>query len=270
MMLLALLLALGPWPTRRITGVVKRPQRRRRARRPAVILQTASGASSRPSDRPRRPIRHGNRRRWPGHARRSRRPASPRTASRSPPRRRYRSRARARRRSSSRHRHPFTRTSSGSATCRRASPSSSTSRSSSRRLSSPTMCCGRFRPSACSAAPAASSAHPTAQGVSLRGIGPSGVSRTLVLIDNVPFNDPFGGWVYWTRVPLENVERIEVVEGPELEPVRQLRMGGVINIVSGRPRAGAPSKCKPQFGNLDQPQARFLRQRRVGQAGRRR
>src|SRR6185436_4140559 len=35
-------------------------------------------------------------------------------------------------------------------------------------------------------------AHPTAQGVSLRGIGPSGVSRTLVLIDDVPFNDPFG------------------------------------------------------------------------------
>jgi hypothetical protein len=43
--------------------------------------------------------------------------------------------------------------------------------------------------------------HPTAQGVSLRGIGPSGVSRTLVLLDGVPFNDPFGGWVYWTRVP---------------------------------------------------------------------
>jgi outer membrane receptor protein involved in Fe transport len=43
------------------------------------------------------------------------------------------------------------------------------------------------------------SSHPTAQGVSLRGIGPSGVSRTLVLLDGVPFNDPFGGWVYWTR-----------------------------------------------------------------------
>jgi outer membrane receptor protein involved in Fe transport len=50
--------------------------------------------------------------------------------------------------------------------------------------------------------------HPTAQGVSLRGIGPSGVSRTLVLLDGVPFNDPFGGWVYWTRVPLENADRI--------------------------------------------------------------
>ncbi len=31
-------------------------------------------------------------------------------------------------------------------------------------------------------------AHPTTQGVSLRGIGPSGVSRTLVLLDDMPFN----------------------------------------------------------------------------------
>jgi outer membrane receptor protein involved in Fe transport len=56
--------------------------------------------------------------------------------------------------------------------------------------------------------------HPTTQGVSLRGIGPSGVSRTLVLFDDIPFNDPFGGWVYWTRVPLENTERVEIVDGP--------------------------------------------------------
>jgi hypothetical protein len=55
--------------------------------------------------------------------------------------------------------------------------------------------------------------HPTAQGVSLRGIGPSGVSRTLVLLDGIPLNDPFGGWVYWSKVPLEGIERIEVTAG---------------------------------------------------------
>ena len=55
-------------------------------------------------------------------------------------------------------------------------------------------------------------AQPTAQGVSLRGIGPSGQSRTLVLLDGIPFNDPFGGWVYWTRVPLLSVDRIEITE----------------------------------------------------------
>ena len=93
------------------------------------------------------------------------------------------------------------------------------------RRSSPTMCCARFRRSASSAAPAASSPHPTAQGVSLRGIGPSGQSRTLVLLDGMPFNDPFGGWVYWTRVPLVSVDRIEVIDGLDVEPLRQLRDG---------------------------------------------
>lgn len=93
-------------------------------------------------------------------------------------------------------------------------------------------------------------AHPTAQGVSLRGIGPSGVSRTLVLIDDVPFNDPFGGWVYWTRVPLESVDRIEIVEGASSSLYGNYGMGGVINIVSGR-ATRQTIEFKPQFGNRD-------------------
>ena len=74
--------------------------------------------------------------------------------------------------------------------------------------------------------------HPTSQGVSLRGIGPSGVSRTLVLLDGVPFNDPFGGWVYWSRVPLEVADRIEVMDGSGSSLYGNYAMGGVINIVT--------------------------------------
>ena len=44
-------------------------------------------------------------------------------------------------------------------------------------------------------------ANPTSQGVSLRGLGASGARRALVLVDGLPLNDPFGGWVYWARVP---------------------------------------------------------------------
>jgi outer membrane receptor protein involved in Fe transport len=94
------------------------------------------------------------------------------------------------------------------------------------------------------------SAHPTAQGVSLRGIGPSGVSRSLVLIDGVPFNDPFGGWVYWTRVPLESVERIEVVDGSSSSVYGNYAMGGVINVVSARPRPRT-FELRSQLGSLD-------------------
>ena len=112
------------------------------------------------------------------------------------------------------------------------------------------------------------SSHPTAQGVSLRGIGPSGVSRTLVLIDGVPFNDPFGGWVYWTRVPLESVDRIEVVDGSSSSLYGNYAMGGVINIVSSRP-ARRTVEFKRAVRQPQQPEARLLRQRCLGQGRRR-
>ncbi|HEX3702797.1 MAG TPA: TonB-dependent receptor [Vicinamibacterales bacterium] len=96
------------------------------------------------------------------------------------------------------------------------------------------------------------STHPTSQGVSLRGIGPSGVSRTLVLVDGTPFNDPFGGWVYWTRVPLEGTDRIEVVDGSSSSLYGNYAMGGVINIVSHRPERRS-IELKPQYGNDNSP-----------------
>jgi outer membrane receptor protein involved in Fe transport len=95
-------------------------------------------------------------------------------------------------------------------------------------------------------------AHPTAQGVSLRGIGPSGVSRTLVLLDGVPFNDPFGGWVYWTRVPLGGVERIEVVDGSTSSVYGNYAMGGAINIVS-TPAARRTVEVRSQYGTRSSP-----------------
>lgn len=95
-------------------------------------------------------------------------------------------------------------------------------------------------------------AQPTTQGVSLRGIGPSGVSRTLVLLDGVPFNDPFGGWVYWTRIPLENLDRIEIVEGPSSNLYGNYAMGGVINLVSS-PAARRTVEFKPQYSSLGSP-----------------
>ena len=98
--------------------------------------------------------------------------------------------------------------------------------------------------------------HPTAQGVSLRGIGPSGVSRTLVLLDGVPFNDPFGGWVYWTRVPLDATDRIEVVDSSSSSLYGNYAMGGVINVMT----TGAMRRTvdvKAQYGNHSSPKLDF-------------
>jgi outer membrane receptor protein involved in Fe transport len=82
-------------------------------------------------------------------------------------------------------------------------------------------------------------ANPTTQGVSLRGLGPSGASRALVLADGLPLNDPFGGWIYWGRVPREAVERVEVLRGGASDLYGSSALGGVIQILT-RPPGAAP------------------------------
>jgi outer membrane cobalamin receptor len=75
-------------------------------------------------------------------------------------------------------------------------------------------------------------ANPTTQGVSLRGLGSTGASRTLVLWDGVPVNDPFGGWVYWTRLAPEELERVEVSRGASTSVFGDRAMGGAVALFS--------------------------------------
>lgn len=85
-------------------------------------------------------------------------------------------------------------------------------------------------------------ANPTTQGVTLRGVSGSGASRTLVLADGVPLNDPFGSWVYWNRVPLAAIDRVEVVRGGAGDLYGADALGGVIQVLTfspSRPRLRA-------------------------------
>ena len=79
-------------------------------------------------------------------------------------------------------------------------------------------------------------ANPTTQGVSLRGTGASGASRAVVLADGVPLNDPFGGWVYWSRVPRTSVNNIEVLRGGASHLYGSTALGGVVNIFTRESR----------------------------------
>jgi outer membrane receptor protein involved in Fe transport len=81
--------------------------------------------------------------------------------------------------------------------------------------------------------------NPTSQGVSLRGIGASGSSRALVLRDGIPLNDPFGGWVYWDRVPRAAIDRVEVVHGGQSDLYGSSALGGVMNVLSTPPRVAS-------------------------------
>lgn len=91
-------------------------------------------------------------------------------------------------------------------------------------------------------------ANPTTQGVSLRGVGGSGASRALVLADSIPLADPFGGWVYWNRIPKTAVESIEVIRGGESNLYGSSALGGVIQLITRTPQGPALS-LEASYGN---------------------
>jgi outer membrane receptor protein involved in Fe transport len=100
-------------------------------------------------------------------------------------------------------------------------------------------------------------ANPTTQGVSLQGTGSSAASRALVLQDGIPLNDPFGGWVYWQRLPATAPERVELQTGGGSGLYGCDAIGGAINIVSPHPfdLASDTSHATVDFsyGNLHTP-----------------
>lgn len=90
-------------------------------------------------------------------------------------------------------------------------------------------------------------AHPTAQGVSLRGIGPSGASRSLVLLDGVPLNDPFGGWVQWAQIPSLSLASAEIARGGGSGTWGNAALGGTIALVS-RPITHPDNALRTEIG----------------------
>lgn len=73
-------------------------------------------------------------------------------------------------------------------------------------------------------------ADPSSQGLNLRGVAPSGVSRTLVLMDGIPANDPFGGFIYWRSLPRLGLSRIEVVPSGSSALYGSAALAGVVEL----------------------------------------
>lgn len=106
-------------------------------------------------------------------------------------------------------------------------------------------------------------ANPTSQGVSLRGVGASGASRAVVLADGVPLNDPFGGWVYWGRVPRASIGQVEVLRGGASALYGSGALGGVVNVITRKPAAPALS-LEVSYGNEQTPDATLFASGRKG------
>jgi outer membrane receptor protein involved in Fe transport len=100
-------------------------------------------------------------------------------------------------------------------------------------------------------------ANPTSQGVSLRGLGASGASRALVLADGFPLNDPFGGWVYWDRIPGAAIASMEVASGGASHLYGSDALGGVVNVLR-EPVDRNAFALETSYGNENTPELSFM------------
>ncbi|MGA9586314.1 MAG: TonB-dependent receptor [Terracidiphilus sp.] len=92
-------------------------------------------------------------------------------------------------------------------------------------------------------------ANPTSQGISLRGLGSTSASRTLVIEDDVPLNDALGGWIHWEEQPELAIDRIEVVRGGASDLYGSSAIGGVVNVLAVRP-ASTLGVVRSSYGGL--------------------
>ncbi len=83
-------------------------------------------------------------------------------------------------------------------------------------------------------------ANPTTEGVSLRGLGSTAASRTLVESDEVPLNDPFGGWIHWDEIPPLAIANVALVRGGSADLYGSSAIGGVIAVEPVTTESGPP------------------------------
>ncbi len=93
-------------------------------------------------------------------------------------------------------------------------------------------------------------ANPTSQGLSLRGLGSTAASRTLVLSDEDPLNDPYGGWIHWDEIPELAVQSVNIVRGGASDLYGSSAIGGVVDLIPVRP-TGNTFQLLSSYGSLN-------------------
>ncbi len=93
-------------------------------------------------------------------------------------------------------------------------------------------------------------ANPTTQGVTLRNFGPSGAGRTLVLLDGIPLNDPFAGYVQWNQLPPAALESVIVTPGGGAGLFGNAALAGTIFIAS-KAVTETSASARAVIGNAD-------------------
>ena len=90
-------------------------------------------------------------------------------------------------------------------------------------------------------------ANPSSQGISLRALGSTSASRTLITEDDVPLNDAFADTVHWQEQPELTVKSIELVRGGASDLYGSSAIGGVVNVVPLQPTSDA-AELRSSYG----------------------
>ncbi len=82
-------------------------------------------------------------------------------------------------------------------------------------------------------------------------------NHTLVLIDGVRVNDGFSSTFDFSNLPTDNIERIEVLRGPQSTLYGSEAIGGVINIITKRGAVQPTGSVTFEGGSYDSIRSRF-------------
>jgi outer membrane receptor protein involved in Fe transport len=108
------------------------------------------------------------------------------------------------------------------------------------------------------------SAHPTSQGVTLRGLGGNASSRALILLDGVPQTDPFGGWVAFPAYQPKRLAAIRITRGGGSGYAGPGALAGTIDLTSGSPADLGPLQLRAAYGSRDSVDATALASASIG------
>jgi iron complex outermembrane receptor protein len=93
--------------------------------------------------------------------------------------------------------------------------------------------------------------------ISMRGFGENSHGRVLVLLNGRRLNRPDMASVNWLEIPVENIERVEVVRGGSSVLYGDNAVAGVINIITREKKADDfQFQISSQYGSFNQNQER--------------
>lgn len=93
--------------------------------------------------------------------------------------------------------------------------------------------------------------------VDLRGFGESAPSNTLVLVDGRRVNEIDLSGVDWTQIPIDQIERIEIIRGTGTVLYGDSAVGGVINIITKTPSQKPAFSAGSSLGSYNMKKGQF-------------